>query len=62
MTTLFACDRCGEEHSVAHLYKVTMTTANEAPLMRELCPECASRLYHWFKKECHNYLCDEVDE
>ena len=32
MTTLFPCDRCGEEHSVAHLYKVTMTTANEAPL------------------------------
>lgn len=24
-----------------------------------LCPECANRLYHWFKMECSRYGCDE---
>lgn len=50
------CDRCGRA-----VYDSDLTHAHLDPhIDRWICDECANRLYHWFKMECHRYDCDEV--
>ena len=50
------CDRCGRITPGDDLTKVHLGP----DIARWICPECETRLYHWFKMECHRYGCDEV--
>ena len=52
------CDRCGRITPGDDLTKVHLGP----DIARWICPECETRLYHWFKMECHRYGCDEVME
>ena len=50
------CDRCDKR-----IYDDELVHVRLAPdIDRWICTECATRLYHWFKMECHRYDCDEV--
>ncbi len=51
------CNRC--ESFTSDLDEVIFREDGEETLTRKLCPECMTRLYHWFKMECHCYGCDE---
>ena len=51
------CDRCDKAIDPSDLEKACM-----GDIERWICPECANRLYHWFKMECHYYDCDEVNQ
>ena len=55
------CDRCDAEvPRTVHVHCPDFFSGHK-PLDRKLCPECANRLYHWFKMECNRYGCDELE-